>query len=475
MYFQQFYLTCLAQASYLIGSEGEAVVVDPQRDVDLYLDEAKAQGLEIKHVIETHLHADFVSGHRELALRIGAKIYLGAAAGAKFDHVAVHDGDELAVGKLRLRFLETPGHTPESICILLTDTETATDVVGRPSKVLTGDTLFIGDVGRPDLSPTHSPRELAGLLYDSLRHKLMTLPDGVEVYPAHGAGSLCGKNLSPERWSTIGQQKQFNYALQEMSRDAFVNMLTAELPDRPEYFAEDAAINRDGPALLAESAATTALTPHAARTKLEAGAVALDTRPASLFGAGHLPGSINIGLGGQYATWAATVIGLHKILVIVAEDDEKVEESTLRLSRVGIENVAGYLQGGVEAWEAAGLPLETTPQVSVHQLQEHQGEWQVLDVRRIGEFRASHLPGAIHQPLDTLSKALEAGELPGVDRNKPVAVHCKGGYRSSAACGLLQAHGYREVYNVVGGLDAWTASGLPVEVAAESCSKPLCA
>ena len=248
MYFQQFYLTCLAQASYMIGSDGEAVVVDPQRDVDLYLDEAKAQGLQIKHVIETHLHADFVSGHRELAAKIGAKIYLGAAAGAKFEHVAVHDGDELTVGKLRFRFLETPGHTPESICILLTDTETG----DRPTKVLSGDTLFVGDVGRPDLSPTHTPRELAGLLYDSLRTKLMTLPDDVEVYPAHGAGSLCGKNLSPERWSTIGKQKQFNYALQEMSRDAFVNMLTAELPERPEYFAEDAAINRDGPALLAE-------------------------------------------------------------------------------------------------------------------------------------------------------------------------------------------------------------------------------
>ncbi len=348
-------------------------------------------------------------------------------------------------------------------------------MANRPTKVLTGDTLFIGDVGRPDLSPTHTPRELAGLLYDSLRHKLMTLPDDVEVYPAHGAGSLCGKNLSPERWSTIGQQKQFNYALQEMSREAFVNMLTAEMPERPEYFAEDAAINRDGPALLAATAAATGLDPQAARAKLQAGALALDTRPASLFGAGHLPGSINIGLGGQYATWAAIVIGLHKQLVIVAEDDERVPESTLRLARVGIENVAGYLRGGVEAWEAAGLALETTPQVSVHQLQEHRGEWQVLDVRRIGEWRASHLPGAIHQPLDTLSKALENGELPGVDRGKPVAVHCKGGYRSSAACGLLQAHGYREVYNVVGGMDAWTASGLPVEAAAESCSKPICA
>ncbi|SRR5579871_123337 len=470
MYFQQFYLTCLAQASYMIGSQGEAVVVDPQRDVDLYLDEAKAQGLAIKHVIETHLHADFVSGHREIAERVGAKIYLGAAAGAKFPHVAVHDGDEIAVGKLRLRFLDTPGHTPESMCILITDTETS----DRPTKLLSGDTLFIGDVGRPDLSPSHTPRQLAGLLYDSLRTKIMTLPDDVEVYPAHGAGSLCGKNLSPERWSTIGKQKQFNYALQPMSRDAFVDMLTAELPDRPEYFAEDAAINRDGPALLTAIAAAP-LDPAAAQEKITAGAVALDTRPASVFGAGHLPGSINIGLGGQYASWAATVIGLHKPLVIVAEDDEKVEESVMRLARVGIENVVGYLRGGVEAWERAGYPLQTVPQISVHQLQEHRRpnpeEWQVLDVRRLGEYRATHMTGAIHQPLDTLAKALEAGPLPGVDPAKPVAVHCKGGYRSSAACGLLQAHGYREVYNVTGGLDAWVASGLPVDAAPTACAQ----
>jgi hydroxyacylglutathione hydrolase len=458
MYFEQFYLTCLAQASYMIGSEGVAAVVDPQRDVDRYIEEARQQGLEIKHVIETHLHADFVSGHRELAARTGAKIYMGSAAGAKFDHVAVHDGDEVAFGKVRLRFLETPGHTPESICILLTDTETA----DRPTKALTGDTLFIGDVGRPDLSPAHTPQQLAGLLYDSLRQKLMPLPDDVEVYPAHGAGSLCGKNLSPERWSTIGKQKQFNYALQEMSRDAFVKMLTAELPDRPEYYAQDAEINRGGPALLSEVAPPAALDSAGVAARMDEGAIVLDTRPASMFGAGHLPGAVNIGLGGQYATWAATVIGLTRPIVLVAEDDEKIHESTLRLARVGMEHVVGYLSGGIEAWEAAGKPLETVPQVSVHQLQEHAGEWQVLHVRRAGEWKSAHLAGAVHEPLDTLRKSLDGG-WKALDPGRPVAVHCKSGYRSSAACGLLQAHGFREVYNVVGGIDAWTATGFPVQ------------
>src|SRR6266478_390840 len=232
MYFEQFYLTCLAQASYMIGSKGVAAVVDPQRDVDMYIDEARQQGLEIKHVIETHLHADFVSGHRELASRTGAKIYMGSAAGAKFDHVAVRDGDELSFGKLKLRFLETPGHTPESICILLTDTE----VADRPSKALTGDTLFIGDVGRPDLSPAHTPQQLAGLLYDSLHEKLLALPDDTQVYPAHGAGSLCGRQIGAERFSTIGHEKQFNYALKATSQDEFVHLLTDALPERPGYF-----------------------------------------------------------------------------------------------------------------------------------------------------------------------------------------------------------------------------------------------
>jgi glyoxylase-like metal-dependent hydrolase (beta-lactamase superfamily II)/rhodanese-related sulfurtransferase len=454
MYFQQFYLTCLAQASYLIADEGsgDAVVVDPQRDVDLYLEEAAAHGFAIRHVIETHLHADFVSGHRELAARTGARIYLGAAVEAGFEHVAVREGDEIRLGPIVLRFLETPGHTPESVCVTLTDPAKST----QPWSVLTGDTLFIGDVGRPDLSPTLTPQQLAGMLYDSLHQKLLTLPEDTLVYPAHGAGSLCGKNLSSERSSTIGQQRQFNYALQPMTREAFIAMMTADLPERPQYFAQDAEINRQGPALLNEIPLPGALSPQDVAVRVREGAVALDTRPAALFGAGHVPGAINIGLGGQYATWAATVIGLGKPIVIIAEDD-RVHESTLRLARVGIESVVGYLEGGMAAWEKAGLPLEEVPQVSVHQLREHAAEWQVLDVRRPGEWKAGRLDFATLLPLDQLGKS-----LPPFDRNAPLAVHCKSGYRSSIAAGILQRHGFRKVMNVVGGFDAWVGLGFQV-------------
>jgi glyoxylase-like metal-dependent hydrolase (beta-lactamase superfamily II)/rhodanese-related sulfurtransferase len=468
MYFQQFYLTCLAQASYMIGAGGVAAVVDPQRDIDIYLEEAERQGFKIAYVIETHLHADFVSGHRELAARTGAKIYLGAAANAQFEHVAVKDGDTLRIGReglpqnapVELRFLATPGHTPESVCVLITDLSRS----DQPCAVLTGDTLFIGDVGRPDLSPAHTPQELAGLLYDSLHQKLLTLPDQVEVYPAHGAGSLCGKNMSSERSSTIGDQRKLNYALQPMSRESFIAMMTCDLPERPEYFAQDAEINRRGPALLTELPPPQALSPEAVWKRIQQGVVALDTRPAAQFGAGHVPGAINIGLSGQYATWAATVIGLGKPLVLIAEDDERVRESHLRLARVGIETVTGYLDGGMMAWEQAGLPVTSLPQMSVHQLRElevrsPENGWQIVDVRRLGEWKAGHLPGAVHLPLDRLSESL--GSL---DPEKPTAIHCKSGYRSSIACGLLQAQGFKEVHNVVGGYDAWVHCAFPTVI-----------
>src|SRR5262245_3986292 len=259
MEFEQFYLGCLAQESYLIGSNGEAAIVDPRRDVDVYIEAAKARGLRIKHVIETHLHADFVSGHRELAERTGAKIYFGAAAEAKFPHVAVHDGDEIRMGKVSLRFLETPGHTPESVSIVVTDH----DISDQPVSVLTGDTMFIGDVGRPDLlGGRMSAQDLASMLYDSLHRKLLTLPDATEVYPAHGAGSLCGRNISSETSSTIGQQRQFNYALRPMTREEFVALTTADLPEAPAYFSRDVRMNREGPGALAELPVSPALRPE---------------------------------------------------------------------------------------------------------------------------------------------------------------------------------------------------------------------
>jgi glyoxylase-like metal-dependent hydrolase (beta-lactamase superfamily II) len=317
MYFQQFYLTCLAHASYMLGSEGVAAVVDPQRDVDLYLEEARAQNLKIAYAIETHLHADFVSGHHELAARTGAEIVLGAKAGATFKHRAVKDGDEIKLGSCTLRILETPGHTDESICILVTDPSRSAE----PWGVLTGDTLFIGDVGRPDLSAVHSAQELASLLYDSLHNKLLTLPDSVEVYPAHGAGSLCGRNISPERQSTIGKERQFNYALRARSREEFISLVTAELPERPEFFAKDVEINRTGAPALTAHAKPAALSPAEVSQRQKEGALVLDTRPATLFGAGSIPGSLQIALSGQYATWAGTLVGLEKPVILVVEEE----------------------------------------------------------------------------------------------------------------------------------------------------------
>jgi hydroxyacylglutathione hydrolase len=459
MYFKQFYLGCLAHASYLIGSEGEAVVVDPRRDVDEYLEEAGTQGLGIRYVVETHLHADFVSGHRELAERSGAEIVFGRRAGAALPHRAVGDGDELRVGAVVLRFLETPGHTPESVSVLVIDTAASPD----PKMVLTGDTLFIGDVGRPDLAGGRgeTPEAMAGMLYDSLHGKLLKLPDSVLVYPAHGAGSLCGRNISSDTWSTIGDQRRSNYALQPMPRDAFVKMMTADLPELPPYFAMDVEINRGGAAPLAGHSAPAALSPEAVRAAAAEGATLLDVRGSAAYGAGHLPGSINIGLGGALASWAGTLLPPGRPIVVIAEDEAGAEEAATRLARVGLETVPGHLAGGVAAWDRAGLPLLTRPQITVDELAARRGETpglQVVDVRRKGEYAAGHVPGARHLPLDRLER--EADRL---DATRPTAVICAGGYRSSAATSLLERHGFADLVNVVGGTSAWIAAGHAVE------------
>jgi hydroxyacylglutathione hydrolase len=448
MYFEQFYLGCLAHASYLLGSRGEAVVVDPQRDVEIYLETAEEHGLKIRHIFETHLHADFVSGHKELAARTGAQIYIGSKAGATFPHVALEDGFELRFGKAKITVLETPGHTPESICLLVTDEERSSE----PSAVLTGDTLFIGDVGRPDLSPSHTPAELAGLLYDSLHRKLMALPDGVAVYPAHGAGSLCGKNMRAERSSTIGTERLTNYALQIPSREEFVQQVTSNLPARPDYFLKDAAINRDGAPALTELSSLPSLSAAEVRALIEQGIPALDVRPADRFAAGYVPGSINIALSGQFATWAATVLGLSARPILIAEDDEHMSEARLRLARVGIDAERGFLGGGVEAWTEAGYELEAIPQITAQELRQGwQGnDLQVLDVRREPEWNAGHINNAQLLPLDQLAK-----QLPNIGKDTPLVVHCKSGYRSMIACSLLRRAGYTAVTNLAGGYDAW--------------------
>jgi glyoxylase-like metal-dependent hydrolase (beta-lactamase superfamily II) len=452
MYFQQFYLTCLSHASYMLGSEGIACVVDPQRDVSLYLDEARQQGLAIRHIIETHLHADFVSGHLELAERTGAKIYLGAHAGATFPHVDVNDGDEIRFGRLVLRFLETPGHTVESISIVVTDLDRGV----KPFAVLTGDTLFIGDVGRPDLSKDKTPQELAGMLFDSLHQKLLPLGDDVEVYPAHGAGSLCGKQMRPERQSTIGKERTLNYALRPRSKEEFVKLLTAELPERPGYFALDAEINRTGAHALAELPPLRQLAAEEVLAGQKAGAVVLDTRPAQQFGDGHIPGAINIALSGQYATWAASVLGLEKDIILVAEDEEALEESRLRLARVGMERVIGCLKGGMAQWAMEGRPAAQVPQIPVEELHRELTHVQVVDVRRPGEWADGHIQGASLKPLDKLESSLA-----GLDRTLPTVVYCRSGYRSAVGCSVLQRAGFENVMNLIGGFDAWRACGLP--------------
>lgn len=466
MYFKQFYLGCLAHASYLIGSAGAAVVVDPQRDVDQYIREAEVQGLQIKYVIETHLHADFVSGHRELAARTGAEIVFGKEAGATFAHRAVSDGDEIRIGKVVLRIMETPGHTPESISLLVIDT----DVSPQPQKILTGDTLFVGDVGRPDLAggKGYTPAMMAAMMYDTLREKILKLPDGTAVYPAHGAGSMCGRNMSQETFSTIGEQRKSNYALQPMSKDEFVRLMTVDLPEAPAYFPRDAEINRTGAPSLADVSRPAALTTDEVKKLVDeaAGSAAvalqiLDVRGAVEFGAAHLPGAINIGLGGQFAIWAGTLLAMEIPIVIVAESEEQAAEAVVRLARVGIESVKGYLAGGVEAWSDAGLELASVPQITVYELHElviGRAPLQIVDVRRPPEYEDGHVPHARPAPLLSLRENVRnlAREL---DPTKPTAVICAGGYRSSAATSILQQHGFANLLNVTGGTSAWIAAG----------------
>jgi glyoxylase-like metal-dependent hydrolase (beta-lactamase superfamily II)/rhodanese-related sulfurtransferase len=452
MIFEQFYLGCLAHASYLIGSDGVAAVVDPQRDVGIYIDAARQRGLRIAHIIETHLHADFVSGHHELAALTGAAIYLGEGSGATFPHHPVRDGDEISFGQIRLRFLQTPGHTLESVSVVVTDLERG----GAPAAVLTGDTLFIGDVGRPDLAENHTPQDLARLLFDSLREKILKLPDDVLVYPAHGAGSMCGRNISADRNSTIGRERRTNYALQPMEREAFVALMTEDLPPRPEYFQRDVDYNRRGAAPLEDLPPLARIAPQEALERQRAGATVLDTRAATPFASGHIPASINIGLGGQFASWAGAVLGLDRDLILVAEDEKAAEEARMRLARVGIERVVGAVAGGIAGWAEAGLPLAITRQITVQDLAQ-ETDFTILDVRRPPEWKSGHIPGALLHPLDALAKTL--GQL---DRTQPVAVHCKSGYRSAIACSMLEAAGFEGVVNVMGGFDAWAAAGLGV-------------
>jgi glyoxylase-like metal-dependent hydrolase (beta-lactamase superfamily II)/rhodanese-related sulfurtransferase len=452
MYFKQFYLGCLAHASYLVGgSNGDAAVVDPQRDVDLYLSEARERGLNIRHVIETHLHADFVSGHIELAARTGARIYFGHRANVRFEFVAVRDKDLIDLGDTQLQFWETPGHTPESISLIVMD-------AGTPKAVLTGDTLFIGDVGRPDLlSGTMQPAELASMLYDSLHGKLLTLPDDVSVYPAHGAGSLCGRNISSDRSSTIGRERRFNYALKPMSKEEFIRMVTVDLPEAPPYFRMDVEMNRKGAGALERLPELLPLTADEVVRRRDAGDLVLDTRGSAEYGAAHIPGALNVGLAGQFAGWCGTLIPASSPILLVAETAELAGQARIRLARVGLEQVGGFLDNGILGWSRSALPLVRTEQISVDELHARRlaaDPPAILDVRRIGEWNSGHIAGAVHVPLHELRERTRA--LPEASR---WAVICAGGYRSTIATSILEQQGVDRIANVVGGMAAWTGAG----------------
>ena len=457
MQFKQFYLGCLSHASYYIGSEKESVIIDPQRDVKQYIDYAAANGQQIKYIIETHSHADFVSGHIELAGKTGAEIVYGHKANTQFSTHKIKDGDELKVGKINLKFMETPGHTPEGITILAENTEDP----DAPVKMFTGDALFIGDVGRPDLigSKGHTAEEMGGMLYDSLRNKILPLSDDTEVYPAHGAGSLCGKSLSKETWSTLGEQRQTNYALQPMSKEEFIKIVTADQLEVPAYFEESSAANMRGAAPLEDLPNPSPMTSEEIR---DFSGVVLDTRSGPEFGAGHIPNSINIGLQGQFAPWAGTLVAIGTPVAIVAEDQDKVDEAFMRLARVGIETVRGFILIGDYAGET-----EKVAQVSVEQAKDatNDGKVQFVDVRRPGEHASGHARNAMNLPLDILAK--EVGRL---DPAKPTYVLCQSGYRSSLATSILENAGFREIYNVTGGTKAWMDAGLETEVSATACA-----
>lgn len=461
MRLEQYYLGCLAHASYMIADEttGIAAVVDPQRDVDQYVRDAEANGWQIRYVFLTHFHADFLAGHIELRDRLEARIYLGAKADAEYEFTPVMEGDVVEFGEVRMKILETPGHTPEGISILVYDLAESDTT---PNAVLTGDTMFIGDVGRPDLMASIgvTAEELGNMLYDSIE-KLRQLPDETRVYPAHGAGSLCGKQLSEERVSTIGEQKKFNYALQPMDRAAFLDLVTADQPDAPDYFAFDAERNRQERQSLDEAlrASLKALSLDEVLSAQRRGVQVVDVRDPADFEGAHLVGTINIGLDGKYATWAGTILDKAAPIVVIADSD-RVEEAVMRLGRIGFDLVEGYLEHGMAALESRPDLVETTDRITAEALHEQlvsESAPLVVDVRAEKEWSGGHLEGSLNVPLNQLVGRI--GEIP---TERDIVVHCQGGYRSSIAASLMKHHGLANVTDLVGGYKAWVTSKLPV-------------
>ena len=447
MIIEQLYTGCLSEAAYFIESNGEAAVIDPIRDTEGYLKLAKESDATIKYIFETHFHADFVSGHLDLSKETGAPIVYGPQTKANFKFHLAKDGEEFKIGNITIQVIHTPGHTLESTCYLLKDEK------GKPYCIFTGDTLFVGDVGRPDLSSGNlSKEELASIMYDSIQNKLMPLPDEVIVYPAHGQGSSCGKNLGPENFTTIGAQKESNYAMQPQTREEFIKSVTDGLEELPPYFKINAQINQEGYQELTEvkSKGLTPFTVDQFKSQIASGAVVLDTRNAEKFTEGFIPGSVFIGLEGRFAEWAGSLLSFKDPILLVAEPGSE-EEALIRLARVGFENVEGFLKGGFEAWKNAGEKTDIIINVEPDELAmdiPFDDRLTVIDVRKFGEFADGHVMEAINIPL---SEMVDIAQIAQLEEDQNIYIHCGSGYRSVIATSLIKRQGYHNVRNVVGG------------------------
>ncbi|RCR67287.1 MBL fold metallo-hydrolase [Larkinella punicea] len=457
MIIEQLYTGCLAQGAYYIESEGEAAVIDPLRETAPYQKKAERNGAWIKYVFETHFHADFVSGHLDLAKKTGATIVYGPTAQTSFESHRAQDGEVFKLGKLTIKALHTPGHTPESTTYLLVDEN------GKNHAIFTGDTLFIGDVGRPDLAikGNLTEQDLAGMLYDSLHMKIMPLEDDVIVYPAHGAGSACGKNMSKETTDTLGNQKRFNYALRAQTKEEFIKAVLDGLTKAPAYFAENARLNKEGYEAIDDvmERGHQALSPEAFEAAVnETGALVLDVRDAPDFAKGFIPNAINIGLHGQFAPWVGALIpDLKQPIALVTAVGEE-EEAVRRLARVGYDHSIGYLEGGFSSWQKAGKEVDAIDSVSADAFARQHGEGTVVDVRRPDEFAVEHVRDARNWPLDTLNEHLTE-----VDKTERLYIHCAGGYRSMVAASILKARGFDNLVNVEGGIAAMKKTTVPTD------------
>ena len=452
MIIHQFFVPGIAHSSYIVAGEKTCAVIDPERDISRYLDAAMRMGLRITHILETHLHADFVSGHLDLAEKTRARIYAPRSGNCAFPHFPLKEGDEILLEDIRFSVIETAGHTPEHICYIATDTARGM----TPVALFSGDTLFVGDVGRPDLFPGKA-RDLASSLYDNLHEKILTLPDECEVYPAHGMGSLCGRAMGAKRTSTIGYEKRYNYALQIRDREEFIRSLTSDMPDAPDHFARCSEINRAGPALMQDLVQPAPKDPKSFADQVNAGdAVLLDVRSYPAFSGVHIPGAWHIDLAGSFATQAGWILPPAQDILLVVEERHQVEDAALQLHRVGFDRVAAYLDGGILAWGVSALPVERVPVVSpgeAHALIESEGAV-IIDVRSKEEKAASRVEGSVHIPWhDLRTRYAELGP------EGQYIMMCKGGQRASIAASILMMHGFHSVSNLAGGFIAYKRAG----------------